>query len=54
MNRNLIITLLALVAAAALFFGYRTYRLSAEHDLAQQRAEAELELARQQIGRAHV
>ena len=47
MNRNLIITLLALVAAAALFFGYRTYRLSAEHDLAQQRAEAELELARQ-------
>jgi len=48
MNRNIIVTLLALVAAAALFFGYRTYKLSAERDQAQQRAEAELLLAREQ------
>jgi hypothetical protein len=47
MNRNLIVTLLALVAAAALFFGYRAYKLSAERDLAQERAAAEFALARQ-------
>jgi hypothetical protein len=47
MNRTIIVTLLALVAAAALFFGYRAYKLSAERDLAQQRAAAEMALARQ-------
>jgi hypothetical protein len=47
MNRNILVTLLALVAAAALYFGYQTYQKSAERDLAQQRAAAELELARQ-------
>lgn len=47
MNRTIIVTLLALVAAAALFFGYRAYKLSADRDLAQQRAEAEMALARQ-------
>ena len=50
MNRNLIVTLIALVAAAALFFGYRAYKLSAERDLAQERAAAELALARQRQG----
>jgi len=47
MNRNLIVTLLALVAAGALFFGYRAYKLSADRDLEQQRAAAELALARE-------
>jgi hypothetical protein len=47
MNRNLIVTLLALVAAGALFFGYRAYKLSADRDLEQQRAAAELVLARE-------
>lgn len=47
MNRNIIVTLLALVAAAALYFGYRAYKASADRDLAQQRHEAEMALARE-------
>jgi len=47
MNRKFITAFLAVVAAVGLFFGYRAYKLSADRELAQQRAAAELALARQ-------
>ena len=47
MNRKIIFTLLALVAVAALYFGYRAYKQSADRDLAQQRLQAEMALAKE-------
>ncbi len=47
MNRKIIITLIALVVAAGLFFGYRAYKLTADRELAQQRAAAQLSLIKE-------
>lgn len=47
MNRKLIATLLGLVLAAGLFFGYRAYKVSADRELAQQRAAAQLALIKE-------
>ena len=47
MNRNILVSFLAVLAAVGLFFGYQAYKLSADRELAQQRAAAELALARQ-------
>ena len=47
MNRKIIITLLALVVASGLIFGYRAYKLSADRELAAQRAAAQLALLKE-------
>ena len=47
MNRKLIATLLGLVIAAGLFFGYRAYKVAADRELAQQRAAAQLALIKE-------
>lgn len=47
MNRNIIVILIGLVVAAGLFFSYRTYKLSADRELARQRAVAQLALIKE-------
>lgn len=47
MNKKLVGVVLALVVAAGLFFGYRAYKLRADRQLAQQRAEAQLALIKE-------
>ncbi len=47
MNRKIIVTLIALVVVSGLFFGYRAYKVSADRELAQQRAAAQLALIKE-------
>ncbi|MDB6126814.1 MAG: hypothetical protein JWM35_710 [Verrucomicrobia bacterium] len=47
MNRKIIITVVAIVVAMGLFFGYRSYKASADRELARQRAEAQMALIRE-------
>ena len=47
MNRKIIIVIVAIVLAAGLFFGYRSYKQSADRELARQRAEAQLALIKE-------
>ncbi|MDB6169445.1 MAG: hypothetical protein JWM88_2309 [Verrucomicrobia bacterium] len=47
MNRKIIVVIVALVLVAGVFFGYRAYKLSADRELARQRAEAQLALIRE-------
>ena len=41
MNRKLLATLLTLVIAGGLYYGYHTYKVSADRELAERRAAAQ-------------
>ncbi|MDB6093401.1 MAG: hypothetical protein JWM32_963 [Verrucomicrobia bacterium] len=47
MNRKILVVIVAVIVAAGLFFGYRAYKASADRQLAQQRAEAQLALIKE-------
>ena len=47
MNRKIIVVLVAIVIAVGIFFGYRSYKASADRELARQRAEAQLALIKE-------
>jgi len=47
MNRKLLAIILGLVVIVGLFFGYRTYKLAADRELAQRRAAAQLALIKE-------